>query len=73
MAGIVSAVVDKLTKVMRSRVARLMENVGHHLAKKLSWIAQSWGYASAVRWAQEPTFIQYLTVMHMNTPTMFKG
>lgn len=73
LAGIVSTIMDKLTRVMRSRVGRLMEKVGHHLAKKLSWIAQSWGCASAVGWAQEPTFIQYLTVMYMNAPTMFKG
>lgn len=72
LARVLTSITGKLLDAMRSRVVRLMEEIGCPFARKLSRIAQNWGSVSAVRWAKDPSFIQYLTVMYMNTPTMFK-
>ena len=72
LTGIVAIIIDKLVNAVKSRLRILMEEVGRPLARKLSRIAQNWGSVSATRWAEDHDFIQYLTVMCMNTPAMFK-
>jgi len=72
LAEIVTAIVTKLRAAMTSQVEKLKETVGRPLARKLSLIAQSWGYILASKWAWDSGFSQYLAVMHMNTPRMFK-
>jgi len=72
LARVLASLVKKLLDAMESKVLRLMREVGWSLAKKLSSAAQKWGNASATRWAKDPSFTQYLTIMHMNTPVMFK-
>jgi len=72
LAKIVTAIVTKLKDAMTSQVERLKETVGCSLARKLSFIAQSWGYILASKWVWDSGFSQYLAVMHMNTPGMFK-
>ncbi len=72
LARVVSSIVEKLLDAMESRVTRLMREVGPALAQKLSGIAQKWGNSSAVSWIADPGFRQYLTVMYMNTPSVFK-
>jgi len=72
LAKVLTSILKKLLSVMESRVARMMREVGHPLAKKLSRIAQKWGNKPAVQWADDRGFIQYLAVTHMNTPAMFK-
>ncbi|MFQ6127105.1 MAG: hypothetical protein ACE5R6_21220 [Candidatus Heimdallarchaeota archaeon] len=72
LAKVLTSVVKKLMDAMEGGVARLMRTVGRSLARRLSGIARAWGNKSAVRWAEEPGFIQYLSIMHMNTPAAFK-
>ena len=72
LAKVVTSIVKKLLDAMESKVARLMREVGQALAQKLSRIAQNWGNRSAVQWTTDQDFTQYLTIMHINMPTMFK-
>jgi len=72
LARVVSSIVEKLLDAMESKVSRLMREVGQPLAQKLSGIAQKWGNSSAVSWIADPGFRQYLTVMYINTPSVFK-
>ncbi len=45
-----------------------MINEGRHLAERISRIAHSWGNRSAIFWAKNKDFIQYLTVVEKNKP-----
>ena len=72
LARVVTSIVEKLLDAMESRVTRLMREVGQPLAQKLSGIAQKWGNNSAASWIADPGFRQYLTVMYMNMPSVFK-
>jgi len=72
LARIITAIIAKLKEAMESKVKRLMETVGCALAQKISRIAQKWGNILAFRWARDSGFIQYLTVMQVNTPRMFQ-
>jgi len=63
-----SSILKKLEEAMESQVQHLMQRVGSHLASELSQIAQDWGNKSAVHWAKDYGFIQYLTITHMNAP-----
>jgi hypothetical protein len=71
LARVVSSIVEKLLDAMESRVTRLMREVGPALARKLSRTAQEWGNKSAHQWAEDPGFVQYLTVDYMNKPASF--
>ena len=72
LTGIMATIIDKLANAVKTQLKRLMEEVGRPLAQKLGRIAQNWGSVSATRWVEDHDFIQYLTVMCMNTPAMFK-
>jgi len=72
LARVVTSIVEKLLEAMESKVTRLMREVGPALAQKLSGIAQKWGNKSAVNWTADPVFTRYLTIMYMNTPSVFK-
>ena len=72
LARIVTAIVHKLTDALKGVVERLMETVGRLLAEKLSRVARAWGNLSAGGWAEDPGLVQYLTIMHMNTPRVFQ-
>lgn len=72
LARVLTSIIKKLLEAMESVVARLVRVIGRPLAEKLSQIARNWGNASAARWAKNLGFILYLTIMHMNTPAMFK-
>jgi len=72
LAKVLTSVVEKLLDAMGGEAARLMRTVGRSIARGLSGIARGWGNKSAVGWAEEPGFIQYLSIMHMNTPALFK-
>jgi hypothetical protein len=69
LGNVLFSVLKKLEEGMESQVGCLMRDVGGNLAKKLSRIAQAWGNESAVRWAEDSGFKQYLTVTYMNAPT----
>jgi len=63
-----SSILSKLEAALESPVQRLMRGIGADLVFKLSKIAQEWGNKSAVHWAKDVGFMQYLTIMHMNAP-----
>jgi hypothetical protein len=65
---VLSSVIKKLEEAMESQVCRLMREMGGSLAQKLSQIGQDWGNTSAVRWAKDAGFMQYLTIAYMNAP-----
>jgi len=67
LTKVLTAVVEKLSKAMENKITRLMREVGYELALKISQIAQTWGNLSAARWAVDPKFIRYLTIIKMNT------
>lgn len=71
LAKIVTAITVKLNLAMESTLKRLVRTVGRLMAQKLSQIAQGLGNHSAVLWAEDLGFVQFLAVMHMNTPQMF--
>lgn len=73
LAKVLTSIVKKLLEAMESKVACMMKKVGINLAQKLSRIALNWGNKFAVHWAEDPSFMQFLTVTYMNTPAMFKG
>lgn len=68
LARLIAGIVKKLLDALESEVAQLMRTVGRGLAQKLSGIAHGWGNRSAERWPQDSSFIQYLTIMHLNKP-----
>jgi hypothetical protein len=73
LAEILRSVVDKLVDAVKSKVKRLMENIGRELALNLSRIAKGWSYAPAVAWSSDSGFIQYLAVTHVNAFRIFNG
>jgi len=62
---IISTIVNRLTNATTS-MEKLAKDIGRPLAQKLSRIAWNWGNKSAVQWAEDHIFIQYLTVMQMD-------
>ena len=71
LAGMLEVIVCKLREAMKGKVERLKETVGRQLAHWLSRFAEAWGNVSARQWRSDLCFIQFLVVMHMNTPGMF--
>lgn len=73
LAAILEKIVERLTEALRSRVDRLMEEVGWPLARKMAYLAVSWGNRDALNWALGARFARYLTVLHMNDSEMYKA
>jgi hypothetical protein len=65
LADALRSVVEKLLDAMESNVERRMRQIGVPLAQKISRIAQGWGNKKAHKWANDPGFIQYLTIATM--------
>ena len=59
------SIVEKLLDAMESKVERRIRQIGAPLAQKISRIAQTWGNKTAHKWANDPGFIQYLTITRM--------
>jgi len=72
LSEIVVAIVSKLEAAVRDRLARLMDEVGLPFARKVAGWALSWGYDGALGWADDLGFVQYLTVVEMNTPRIMR-
>lgn len=68
---ILSNIAIKLLFATESPIEALMVRFGRSLAFKLSLIARSLGVPQAFKWKSDPSFIQYLTVMFINTPVAF--
>lgn len=72
LAKIVATIVNKLADYSKSRLKRLMDEVGRSLVRKLSRIAQNWGNKSAAQWVEDSDFVQYLAVTHLSSLKSFK-
>jgi hypothetical protein len=66
-------IVERLREALRSRVEKLMVEVGWPLARKIAYLAVSWGNRNALNLASEARFARHLAVVHMNDSGMFKG
>jgi hypothetical protein len=49
-----------------------MQNFGQPLAQRISVIAHEWGNIHAAKWASDPGFIRFLTVIDLNDIPIFK-
>ena len=72
LARALRSILKKLFEAMESRISRLMREVGLPLARRLSVIAENWGYRYAEKWVNDPGFIKFLAVTYMNTPALFR-
>jgi hypothetical protein len=73
LAKMVSAIVEKLLNAVEGRLSRLMRARGRGLAEKLSRIALSWGNNSAVHWASDLGFMEYLAVASIDSSVGLKA
>jgi len=71
LARVVSVIVEKLLDAVESRFSRLVRMRGRGLAEKLSQVAQGWGNLSAVHWADDLGFVEYLAVASVNSSVGF--
>ncbi|MBS7605907.1 hypothetical protein KEJ31_06360, partial [Candidatus Bathyarchaeota archaeon] len=69
---VLARIIVKVKRAMMSPLRRLMEEVGRPLAKRISAIALRWGNKSAVKWAEDESFIRYLTIINANNPSGFR-
>lgn len=67
LANALRSIVKKLLDAMESKITQRMREVGVPLAEKISRIAQEWGNRTACEWANDPGFIQYLTIAANHT------
>jgi len=58
----------KLMDAMESQIQKITETVGRLLAQKIARLAFSWGNRRALKWAKNPSFIRYLSMMEAWTP-----
>jgi len=72
LSRVLDSILRKLFEAMESRVWRLMRDVGVHLAKNLGEIAKGWGYRSALSWACDLGFIQFLAVNYLSASGLYK-
>jgi len=69
---IIEGIIERLENAFVDDFSELAERIGRPLAKKLSRIASRWGNVSASEWARERAFLKYLTMLHLNTPAVFR-
>jgi hypothetical protein len=73
LARNILAVTKKLEGLLESSLLRAFRGIALKLAQKLSSIAQKWGNTSAQHWASDVSFVNFLAVMHINSPKAFKS
>jgi len=73
LASLVSPIVERLLEAVEGRLSCLMRVRGRGLAEKLGRIAQSWGNKSAVHWAGDLGFVEYLAVASVDASVGFGG
>jgi len=66
LAGLVSAILNKLRLASEGLVSRLVRTVGFSLARKLSDLATRWGNRLSSIWVDDAGFARYLAVMQFN-------
>jgi hypothetical protein len=73
LANKILTVIQKLQSVMESRFRRAVKEVGFPIARRLSLVAQKWGYKSAREWESDEGFARYLAALSFNEPKLFSG
>lgn len=68
LAKLLTRIAKKLSDAMENKIARLIREVGHQLALKISQIAHAWGHSSAAQWLTDLKFIRYLAIIKLNNP-----
>jgi len=66
LIDLLTKIIVKVKDALRSHVDDLVSQIGKPIARKLSSIAQKWGYRTAVKWATEDGFSKYWTIMKLN-------
>ncbi len=66
LALIISRIVCKLLKKLKSKVLMQITQTGYNLAGKIIRIAVSWGYEEASAWNLDKNFARYLGVTNVN-------
>jgi len=61
-----SQIVMRLQELLHP-ITALTESLGKKLVKQIVTVALSWGYKSAETWLKDRKFMQYLTIMELNT------
>lgn len=59
-------ILSKITRAMKSGLARCVEEYGFGKARDLALVAVSFGYNSASSWASDSEFIRYLAFLRLN-------
>jgi len=72
LIDMLAKIVVKVKKAFMSPIFRLMEYIGKPLAKKISWIAKSWGNKTAESWVKDKGFLKYLTIIEINNIPGFR-
>ena len=72
LIDIIAKIIVKIQNALKSKIITLRNQIGRPLAKKISQIAQKWGYNRAKEWAEDPKFIQYLTIIKINDIPIFR-
>lgn len=73
LARFLRSIIVKLLNAMESPVRSLMRTVGMNLAYRLSEIGEELGCKSAVNWANDRNLIQFLTIVYMNIPGVYRA
>ncbi len=66
LALIISRIVCKLLKTLKSKFLMRITQTGYNLAGKISRIAVSWGYEEASAWNLDKNFARYLGITNAN-------
>ena len=66
LAKSILIVTRKLQELLESKFSRTIRNIGFPMARNLSEFAQKWGNSSAIKWANDKSFVRYLTIMTLN-------
>ena len=61
-------IVMKLEEALKGRFQRHVESFGVRRVAQIIMQAVKFGYRDAVRWLRDPGFMEYLTVMDLNSP-----
>jgi len=64
---VISRIVCKILKRLRSPFLRRVEELGSDLAERVSRIAVGWGYTEASAWRRDMGFVKYLGVTATNS------
>ena len=73
MIDIVAKIIVKVKEALMSPLERFRSQVAKSLALKISLLARGWGNRSAEEWAEDKSFIQYLSVNKFNDITIFRA